>query len=228
MAILWCAEASTCANRDRAVRELAPQAGVNVVYSARMSIAQPDYSAEMLAARNAGAEVVICVCEAPSFIRMIRSAKRQGWTPLFSATHSMNQEAIKAGGDDVEGVLAGATTVPYMTSPLLKPYVEAVARYAPGGALGGLGASTWAQGKLLERIAPQFSEPPTREDVLRGLYSLHGETLGGLIPPITFNEGPHTAVNLCIVPLRFQGGIFRPLNDDNNNFVCAPGWKPGT
>lgn len=227
IAVLYCSEASTCANQYDGIKRIAPEAGMKIVYAGQMSIAQPDYTAQMLAARNAGADVVMCICDPPTQIRMIRSAHRQNWRPLFSATYSMDQEQIKAGGEDVEGLLASATTVPYSTSPKMKPYLDAVSRFVPGGAVGGVGAAAWVQGKLLERIAPFLSaEPPTRQAILQGLASLERETLDGLVPPITFPDGDRNRVNLCVVPLRFERGLFRPLGGNDSNFTCAPGWAP--
>ncbi|HEY4411039.1 MAG TPA: ABC transporter substrate-binding protein, partial [Acidimicrobiia bacterium] len=92
VAVLYCSEASTCANQYDGLKRVAPEAGVRIVYAGQMSIAAPDYTAQMLAARNAGADVVMCICDPPTQIRMIRSAHRQGWSPLFSATYSMDQE----------------------------------------------------------------------------------------------------------------------------------------
>jgi branched-chain amino acid transport system substrate-binding protein len=227
VAVLYCSEASTCANQYDGIKRIAPEAGMKIVYAGQMSIAQPDYTAQMLAARNAGADVVMCICDPPTQIRMIRSAHRQNWRPLFSATYSMDQEQIKAGGDDVEGLLAAATTVPYSTSPKMTPYLDAVSRFVPGGAVGGVGAAAWVQGKLLERIAPFLSpEQPPRQAILQGLASLERETLDGLVPPITFPDGDRNRVNLCVVPLRFERGLFRPLGGNDSNFTCAPGWAP--
>jgi branched-chain amino acid transport system substrate-binding protein len=227
VAVLYCSEASTCANQYDGVKRIAPEAGAEIVYAGQMSIAQPDYTAQMLAARNNGADVVMCICDPPTQIRMIRSAHRQGWHPTFSATYSMDQDQIKAGGTDVDGLLAAASTVPYSTSPKMRPYLDAVARFVPGGALGGVGAAAWTQGKLLERIAPFLAgEPPTRPSVLSGLASLDHETLGGLVPPIAFPDGDRAKVNLCIVPLRFGDGRFQPLGGDDGTFQCAPGWAP--
>jgi branched-chain amino acid transport system substrate-binding protein len=227
VAVLYCSEASTCANQYDGLKRIAPDAGVRIVYAGQMSIAAPDYTAQMLAARNAGADVVMCICDPPTQIRMIRSARRQGWSPVFSATYSMDQEQIKAGGDDVEGLLAAASTVPYSTSPKMKPYLDAVARFVPAGSVGGVGAAAWTQGELLERIAPFLDrEPSTRSAIFEGLRSLDNETLGGLVPPITFPDGERNRVNLCVVPLRFERGLFRPLGNDDANFRCAPGWAP--
>jgi hypothetical protein len=109
----------------------------------------------------------------------------------------------------------------------MKPYLDAVSRFVPGGAVGGVGAAAWVQGKLLERIASFLSgEPPTHQAILQGLASLERETLDGLVPPITFPDGDRDRVNLCVVPLRFERGLFRPLGGDDTKFTCAPGWAP--
>lgn len=227
IAVLYCAEASTCANLNRLLRQIAPQAGLETTYEAQVSAAQPDFTAELLAARRSGAEVVVGLIDTPSIIRMARAAKRQGWSPVFAGTHNLNDDQMKAGGKDVEGLLASANVASYWTSPLLKPYRDAVARHVPGGGLSGLGAAAWVQGKLWERIAPFLGDQPTRQQVLEGLYSLRNETLGGLVPPLTFNRGPHANVNLCVVPIKFSGATFVPLNGNSEGFVCPPGWKPG-
>ena len=63
--------------------------------------------------------------------------------------------------------------------------------------------------------------------MIAGLASLEGETLGGLIPPIAFPDGDRARVNLCVVPLRFDNGVFRPLvGGADGDFRCAPGWAP--
>jgi hypothetical protein len=60
------------------------------------------------------------------------------------------------------------------------------------------------------------------------MYTLHGETLGGILPPITFPRGKdRSEVNLCVIPVTFKGGKFI-TTALGENFICAPSWKPGT
>jgi hypothetical protein len=59
------------------------------------------------------------------------------------------------------------------------------------------------------------------------MYSVRNETLGGLITPITFNRGARRAVNLCVVPLRYQRGTFAPPEGGDGTFACPPGFVPG-
>ena len=57
-----------------------------------------------------------------------------------------------------KGVLGMAATVPYRSSPKMQPYLDAVARYVPDGALGGYGATAWVQLKLVERLSVGFAD----------------------------------------------------------------------
>jgi branched-chain amino acid transport system substrate-binding protein len=221
MAILYCREASSCKQqRDRAF-QFASLYGVTIVYEAQVSIAQPDFTAEVISARNAGAEIVTMLTDEQTIVRVARSAKRQGWSPVVTGTYTANAEVIQQ--PDAEGVLGMAATVPYRSSPKMVPYLEAVKRYVPDGALGGYGATSWVQLKLIERLSAGFADRnPTTQDYLDALYGLKGETIGGLVPPLTFNKGPHAHVNMCGYPIKVVNAkLTAPLGE---NFVCAKGY----
>jgi len=110
-------------------------------------------------------------------------------------------------------------------SPKFADYVAALDRYAPGAIKGNLGQVVWVAGKLMEKIATGFPANPTKDDFLAGLYALRGETLGGLLPPLTYIEGKGSALtNLCTVPILVDKNRF--VTPKGDSFVCAPGWKP--
>jgi branched-chain amino acid transport system substrate-binding protein len=221
MAILYCREASSCRQqRDRAL-QFANLYGVTIVYEAQVSIAQPDFTAEVIAARNSGAEIVTMLTDEQTIVRVARSAKRQGWSPVVTGTYTANAEVMQQ--PDAEGVLGIAATVPYRSSPKMQPYLDAVRRYVPDGALGGYGATAWVQLKLIERLSVGFGDRnPTTRDYLDALYALRGETIGGLVPPITFNQGPHVHVNMCGYPIKVVNAkLTAPLGE---NYVCAKGY----
>jgi branched-chain amino acid transport system substrate-binding protein len=219
MALLYCREAAICTKQSQQMKQFESRTDVRIVYEAQISLVQPDFTAEMIAARNAGADVVTLITDSATMIRTIRSAKRQGYNPLFSGTWSFNVDSFaKQGGADVEGVLSVSSTVPYTTSPKAKPYLDAIARYQPGAPKGNFGMTAFSTGLLLERIAARFGSTVTTADFFAGLFSLQGETAGGLFPPITFVRDPPTNRNLCMVPLRMANGRFVPL--DGDRFVC--------
>ncbi|HEV8623772.1 MAG TPA: ABC transporter substrate-binding protein, partial [Acidimicrobiia bacterium] len=82
--LLYCREVSLCVNTEAIIRRLAPSVGVDIVYRGQVSLAQPDFTAEVLQARNAGADVLIPIMDNASVVRIIRSAHRQNYRPLVS------------------------------------------------------------------------------------------------------------------------------------------------
>ncbi len=198
-----CAQHTDIAARDAA------SYGIDIVYRADVSIAQPDYTATILAARNAGANAIIAEVDYPTITRLTRSAHRQNWYPVIVGNPSTYDPGFSEGGNEVDKTLAFATLAPYDISPLMKVYRDAVARYVPGGALGDFGAQMWAGGKLLEAIGPRLDDNPTRPEILDALHALRGEKLGGIIPPITYPKGSHANVNLCGVPLTYSSATER-------------------
>ena len=227
VALFYCREVSVCASTEAGMSRLAPQLGLEVVYRAQVSLAQPDYTAEVIQARNAGAEAIVPVVDNSTVIRILRSAHRQGYQPLVSVQRATYDERfLKFGGTEIEGVMTASSTVPWNTSPKLADFRAAMDRYQPGAPKSAVASDAWVTGKLLELMARGFPDNPTTQTFLDALYALRGETLGGLLPPITFaRDRGHGATNQCSIPVRVENGRFVGSSEDK--FVCAPGWKPG-
>jgi branched-chain amino acid transport system substrate-binding protein len=229
--LMYCREAPACKPIGEMIKKLAPSAGIKLVWESQSSIAQPDYTSEMLSARNAGVKAMIAIMDNNSVVRMMRSAHRQSYDPYLSVQFSVYEDRVaRDGGADVEEkVRISSLTPAWDSSPKMADYRSAMDKYVPSGTKGSWGALNFVAGKLLEKIArEQFTTPnPTAGHVLKGLYSLKGETLGGLTPPLTYLEGkPHADVNLCWVQMKIKDGKFVPVDGDPDKFVCAPGWKP--
>jgi hypothetical protein len=136
----------------------------------------------------------------------------------------------------------GAIRIPYAYGRRTEERAWPVTHAKPAIVLGSFGVGSGPLGALVAPIPVAVrawaadvntrgglgghGEPPTRPSIVSGLASLDHETLGGLVPPIAFPDGDRVKVNLCIVPLRFENGRFRPLGGDDGNFRCAPGWAP--
>ncbi len=222
VAIFHTREAPQTGRIAKGMKQYAPLVGVEIVYEAQVSFAQPDFTAEVIGARGAGAEAVSMIIDYPSVLRIIRSAHRQGWRPVFASGAPIFEDAfIAEGGDEAAGVLGVATVAPYTASPAMRAYLAAVRRFVPGGKVAGYGAEIWAGGKLFEAIASALGDTPTRAQIFEGLYRLRRETLGGIVPPLTFPRGPHGSVNLCSVPIRVSNGRFMAPRGPNL-FFCAP------
>lgn len=225
IATLFCREAAGCKSYNEMVEKFAPQIDSKVVFSAQVSLAQPDYTAEVLAARNAGADALVTIVENASTVRIARSAHQQGWNPIVTVQHTGDSQSLLQ-NPDAEGVATDSSTVEWSAAAEMKPYRDAVARYQPGGELGGFGAAAWAAGKLLEAASRNLSDNPTSAELIASLLALRGETLGGIVPPVTFpKEGSRAGVNECVViGVVKKGRLVTP--GAPNQFACAPGWKP--
>jgi branched-chain amino acid transport system substrate-binding protein len=226
LGILYCREAATCAAQMASFKKLLPWNGMEDAYEAQVSLAQPDYTAEMIQAQRAGAEVILLLIDSASAARVAQSAHRQGYNPIFAGTYNLNQDLIFAGAKELEGLLLTSRTPPWDSSPRMQMYRDAMDRYQPKAYRGDLGGGVFVAGKLLEeKIGPLIGEPPTTAQILQGLYALHNETLGGLLPGVGFIHGEHFTTNQCVVPVKLTGGKFM-AHDAAESFVCAPGWKP--
>ena len=226
LALLYCREAGTCSLLAQQVKVMAEKAGISLVYEAQVSLAQPDFTAEVIQARQSGAEAVITISDNATVIRVARSAHRQNYNPIISLPHAADDRFPGAGGADVEGAYTATPVADWTSSPLMEDYRTAFNRYTPNGARGGVGPIVWTAGKLIEKIAESFPAEPTSQSFLDGLHALRGETLGGRTVPISYVPGQsHENYSHCSVPLRIENGKFVAFKG-HNFFTCPPGWKP--
>lgn len=198
VATLTCVEADGCKSLGRVFPKYGPEFGLDVVYQAGVSLAQPDYTAECLNARNAGAQAIVLGVDISSVRRVVASCARQGYRPLFGTSSAVAAKELKD-DPDLEGFFANSSVFPYFQTgtPATDEY-QAAMRVFGQGVPPGLGpAGGWVAGKVLERAAARLSEPPTSEAILAGLWSFRGETLGGITQPLTFVEGRATVPVAC-------------------------------
>jgi branched-chain amino acid transport system substrate-binding protein len=222
VAIFYCAEAEVCRSVNGAFQEIAPQHGYRIRYTAQVSIAQPDYTAEVIAARSAGAQALLLMMDNNSGVRIIGSAHRQGYEPVFAMQATAHAEKfLRDGGKEVEGLLLGGLGR-HWTSPLHDDMRAAYKAFVPNGL--GLSSSTvvtWNSGRLLEKVAPTWPADPTPADVVASLRALTNETLGGLTAPRTFRPGDLSGT-LCASVYRIENGDFVPFQG-RDDFHCPPG-----
>jgi branched-chain amino acid transport system substrate-binding protein len=225
--VLYCREAPICPFTQKNLRTLQKEMNFKIVWEGQASIAAPDYTSEMLSAQGAGVKALIDVIDNYSVLRIERSAQRQGYEVIHSVQHSMFDSRFE-GMPELEGVYTSSAVPMWNLSPKMADYREALKKYVPGGVPAAWGATPWVGGKLLEKVAQTFSPNPGPADVLTGLFGLNNETLGGLLPGVTYYKGEkHKMSNMCMIPVRMKDKKFVPRDGDPDKFICAPGWKPG-
>ena len=206
--ILYCAEVPTCKYMtDYAVKDGASRAGENVVYQAQVSVAQPDYTAACLGAQSAGAQVLDVILDAASIRRLAASCSRQGYHPAYMAVAVQTTVDLQS-VPELDGMFITSPVFPFAASdtPATANFHEAVQQYAPNLILTGNSAVAWASGQLLAKAAGGIGAQPTSQDILRGLWRMHNETLDGLAPPLRYVEGQPSPVVQCYFVMEIRDG----------------------
>lgn len=200
-ALIYCAEAVQCQEGIAPLQAAAKGAGLSVVATEEVSASAPNYTAQCLAAKQAGATVLFTADAQTVDEKVIQDCYTQGYKPKVVI--------------DGEILLPSLTTTPainqatYFTVPNLPYFAKnaaitamntALKKYAPGVLkdvnYGELPMETWVAGKMFQAAATAghlgANGAPTSAQLIKGLDSLHGATLGGLAPPLTFTAGkPH-------------------------------------
>jgi branched-chain amino acid transport system substrate-binding protein len=195
---ITCVEATTCADADRTWKVEMKAQGLEPVYSARASLAQPDFTAECLSARNAGAEIVSMVMDASGIARIAASCARQGYRPVFTAAAASAKTEFATDPNLSNRFIASLGHFVWTedSTPATAEFQAAMRKYL-GKAPNAGHATSWAAAKVLEKAAANIPEPPTSESILIGLWSFKDETLGGLVMPLSFVRDQPAPRQVC-------------------------------
>ena len=218
---LVCVEATSCPEIEKEVEASASAHGLEAVYQGRASIAQPDFTAECLAARNAGVEILLVILDPSSVARVARSCSRQSFRPVFSITGVALVDSLK-NNPDLDGLVASTGVFPYFQTgtPATDEFHRAVKAYGAPDALSVGLAVGWTAGKLLEHAAARLPEPPTRDGLLAALWSLRGDNLGGLAYPLSFTEHQPAEPVSCWFDISLRNGTW--ISPDGHRLHCLP------
>lgn len=207
---LICLEIPQCDTADRIFAETAPGLGFDHVYRGRASFTQPDFAAQCLRARDAGADVLFILLDIPSVRRVQASCARHAYRPRLGVSGASVQENMK---DDpnLDGLIASSWTFPYFQSgtPATDEFQAAFAAHGAGLTRGVLTSAGWTAGKLLEKAAARLPEPPTSAAILAGLWTMTNDTLGGLTLPLTFVANQPARPRGCWFNMAVRDGAWR-------------------
>jgi branched-chain amino acid transport system substrate-binding protein len=213
-----CVESTECDRLQQAVDKYVPKTELEYVYRGRSSIAQPDYTAECLSARNAGTTVLLLVLEAASQSRFGAACARQAFRPLYGSFASA--VAARAADDpNLRGMVADSPVFPWFQTgtPATDEFASAFGRYGRGVPAGVGPPTGWVAGKVFEKAAANLSEPPTAAGVLEGLWAFKDDSLGGLTQPLTFVRDQPTKPVVCWFNIK--------IADEGGKWVSPDGFR---
>ena len=219
LAVLYCGESPSC-KRLADGAESHPPPGVQVVYTAQISIAQSDFTTECLQSKSDGAQAIFVAADANTVIRVGRSCSQQQYKPRYS-TASIAVGPQLASDPNMNGLVAPINNAPWFitSSPATREFADAMRTYAPGVVLSAPVASMFLSGKLIEKAASYFGARPTSQELIRGLDSLRNETLGGAAPPLSFYPGRGTGPIPCYFVVAVQNNQW--VSPNGGNAACG-------
>lgn len=191
--------------------------GLNVVHEASMSVTQPDYTAECLSARNAGAEIVFVQLSPDGIIRFLESCKNIGYGPLY-AIEGQTMSPLFLKRPELEGAIFSSPATPFFVNlPATNEFRTAMARFAPKEEVNISSELGWISAKLFERaVLHSTSATVTSADILAGLTAVKDDDLGGLTMPLTFDAGAannKTHAQPCWWTIRIRSGQWTSPDD---------------
>jgi branched-chain amino acid transport system substrate-binding protein len=200
LGIIYCAESPSCQQSSDNFKADAKQIGSDVVFSQKLSVATPDFTATCLAAKSAGVQAMLPILDTTNNARFAAACAQQGFTPkyLWQPILPTDQTATLAGMD---GALTTQTNWPWWnaTGPGAA-FHTAMATYFPGAQINPGTMQGWAAGALFQEAALKALASGgeiTSASLLTALQSITNSTLGGLSGPISFSASSPRPLHFC-------------------------------
>ncbi|HEY2331576.1 MAG TPA: ABC transporter substrate-binding protein [Acidimicrobiales bacterium] len=234
--ILLCTESPACAQAQPLFDLQAKAVGLTMVANLLASATQASYTAECLTFKNGNAQAVAAFVNLNVFVR---DCARQNYNPITINSNLLpNLNTIKASPELIGGTISGSSEQWPCVDPkapgapalytALKTYHP---DWAPGGKNNALFSSdicaSWAGGlafaKAIQNAAVASGATATSADVIRGLSMFKNETLGGVAPNSTFNDGTKpNPLNPCVFLYKWVKGVFQSVPGPDAIYTCKP------
>ena len=135
MAVLYCAENPACKQTVAPLTTAGKQFNIPVVFNASVLASAPNYTAQCLAAKQAGADVMFIADGAAVTVSVAASCATQGYTPHQVSDEGAYNQSI-AGKSGWDGFLGSQDVIPFFvtSTPGSKLMHDTIAQYAPGAA----------------------------------------------------------------------------------------------
>ena len=199
--VFYCAESPACQELLTPLKEVGSQYGITLGYVAEISASASSYAAQCLAAKQAGVKALF-IGDAVSVVEAVATdCNQQGYDPTIIASDGAVGEGFQKTPGLDNNLLAFEPQIPFnvTNTPGTKAMVSAFKKYEPGLTsnpnYNGEVVEAWTSGLLLAAGIENGKPGPTitSTEIVKGLHSLKGETLGGMSPPLTYHAGkPNT------------------------------------
>jgi len=228
-ALFYCAEAVQCQEGIAPLVAQAKTVGEDVVATLEVSASAPNYTAQCLAAKDAGATVIFTADAQTVDEKIIQDCYTQGYKPKVVIDGEVLLPSFTTTAGINQATYFTVPNFPYFVgTPAIKAMNKTLNKYAPGVLkdvnYGELPVEAWISGKMFQAAAQlghlgANGKAPTSAELTKGLDSLHGTTLDGLAPPLNFTAGKPHPVDCWYYALLKNGKYSTPLGLKPS---CAP------
>jgi branched-chain amino acid transport system substrate-binding protein len=216
-AVIYVSEADAPAQLAHNFADEWRRGGGQVVLDAGVSIATPDFTGEVVQAKNSGADILFLLLEKAACNRFFDAAQRQQYKPVMIAPACTIDTALDHRDLTTNRLYAAhAGRSPKPGTPAQDEAIAAGKRFDPSLELDGAFLFGWLAGKLFEAAMAQPGTSLTPAGIVDALHRLPATGLGGLTPVQAWGPGPH-AEGRCGLVSRFDGTQFALQTPD---FLC--------
>jgi branched-chain amino acid transport system substrate-binding protein len=231
--VLLCTENPACKGAQDLFKQNATAVGMTATYNALASATQPSYTAECLAAKQAGVQAF---AQFVNGVVLARDCARQGFNPKWiSADGGPGRSMIKSAPSLGKSVGSSEQWNCYGTAtPTTKEFFAAMKKYHPEYKVGstkwiqqGNGdCKAWASAeafkKAIENAAVPATATATSADVIKGLSMFKDTNLGGYAQHLTYSDGTTpNPENKCVYLYKWSGLTFINVPKDGSA-TCKP------
>jgi ABC-type branched-subunit amino acid transport system substrate-binding protein len=210
VAFLYADVAGVRANTP-AVREALKRVHYQIVRDSGLSTVAPDFTSDVIAMRNAGAQMVyLFAFEVNMHVRIARNMRQQNYEPPLKVGQiGYNSDLIQLLGPIADGWTTPITYLPILDpdepakSPAVASFLQWNQRVAPGAQVDLFPVAGWDAGVLFVKALQAVGANVTRDRVLAALRAMQSDDGDGLIAPVNPVTG---AGNHCFIVVRVKDG----------------------
>jgi len=221
LGMVYCAEVAQCQALEGLIKPSLAANNVAYVGGVAAAFNAPNYTAECINLRDAGADVVFVATNAAVHERFVADCERQGFKPYWIVSPAAQQADLMAKTGNAAGYFG---TFPWWADQAgAEQYRTVMGKYATDDKwMATTATNAWTSFEFFrQEVLPKPAAQPTNEDVLAGLYALHDANLNGLMAnKVSFTEGqPVNPGWPCVFPGLYKDG--KPVPNDLSKVVCA-------
>ena len=220
--VVYCTESAQCAQSAQLLKVNAGLTNTSVVYSQKISLATPDFTATCLAAQGAGVQDMVVLFDTPDILRFAKQCSQQNFSPtyIWSGLLPDNKTPSQPG---MNGAITIQSNLPWwVTSGSGAAFHTAMQTYFAGATILPSTMQGWASGVLFQKAADavlQSGGTVTSTSLLSALASLPATNLDGLAPgTISFGSSTPKTLHTCWFTGVVQGGQWTL----QGSFSCVP------